>query len=171
MTARHPLDRLVSAYRDKFHDGAPMPSSNSFSQSALKELQRRGERGNVSFTFTEFLTHVLKEQSRDGLKNIHWRNYYRTCSPCALPYDFIMNTETFSEDLKYIVHKLGAKEIRVDWRFHVAPHNTTTTTSPHYMHYYTNITHALLKRVYHQYKIDFQMFGYEIPAVLKGALS
>ncbi|KAG0725798.1 hypothetical protein GWK47_037893 [Chionoecetes opilio] len=52
-TARHPLDRLVSAYRDKFNDGA-----RCLLPKRLKELQRRGERGNVSFTFTEFLTHV-----------------------------------------------------------------------------------------------------------------
>ncbi|KAK8406578.1 hypothetical protein O3P69_007293 [Scylla paramamosain] len=167
MTVRHPLDRLVSAYRDKFRNGALMPTTNPFSQKALKHLARQGERGLVSFTFTEFLKHVLVDQKEERVENAHWRNYYRTCSPCALHYDFILNTETFTEDLKYIVNKLGITEVDVEWKLNAQAH---TTASAHYVHYYTNITQALLRRVLHKYEVDFQMFGYEVPATLKALL-
>ncbi|XP_045128908.1 carbohydrate sulfotransferase 14-like [Portunus trituberculatus] len=166
MTVRHPLDRLVSAYRDKYNDGAPMPSTSRFSKDALKHLARQRDQGLESFTFTEFLKHVLVDQ-KERLENAHWRNYYSICSPCALGYDFILNMETFTEDLKYIVNKLGVIEIDVGWKLNATPN---TTTSPHYWHYYTNVTKPLLRRVLRKYEVDFQMFGYEVPATLKALL-
>lgn len=44
--------------------------------------------------------------------NAHWRNYYRTCSPCDLNYEYIVKTETYSEDLHYLVKKLRIAEVR-----------------------------------------------------------
>ena len=58
-------------------------------------------------------------------------------------------------------------QIDVGWKLNAIPN---TTTSTHYWHYYTNISQALLRRVLHKYEVDFEMFGYEVPATLKELL-
>ncbi|CAL4148286.1 unnamed protein product, partial [Meganyctiphanes norvegica] len=151
MNVRHPLDRLVSAYRDKFRDGKRRPE-----QRAWREL------GNV--TFTEFLKIVLNNKKLRR-ENVHWGNYYRTCSACELPYDYIMKVETHTEDLRYIFKMAGITEVDPGARRHATSINKTTSdhvyaSDSSYLSYFEGVDHQLIKDIHYLFKEDYQLFGY-----------
>ncbi|KAK3887504.1 hypothetical protein Pcinc_008416 [Petrolisthes cinctipes] len=167
MTARHPLDRLVSAYRDKYSDGQTVRKHRflKLAMSLVKRETGEWKKRNITVTFTQFLQLVLNDQK--GNMNPHWKPCYKVCTPCVLPYKYIFNTETFNEDFSYISQKIGAN-LEVDQSFHIhkTPDTTTTTTA----HYFTFVNPDLLRRIYKVYQIDFEMFGYEVPEFLKRVL-
>ncbi|KAK4307534.1 hypothetical protein Pmani_020681 [Petrolisthes manimaculis] len=171
MTARHPLDRLVSAYRDKYRDGQSRPKGKfiNLAKNAVKRDTGGRNSRNITVTFTQFLQLVLNDQR--GNVNNHWEPYYKVCTPCVLPYQYIFNTETLNEDFSYISQKIGAN-LEVDQSFHAHKTSGTTsnTTTTHYFHYYTFVDPDLLRKIYKVYQIDFEMFGYEVPEFLKRVL-
>ncbi|XP_071537258.1 carbohydrate sulfotransferase 11-like [Panulirus ornatus] len=169
MSSRYPFDRLVSAYRDKYHDGQPMYAER-FMKGALKSLGREVGKAKVSITFPEFLTHVLTTHINYQRKRVpvnpHWNRYSDICSPCSLHYDYIVKIETYSEDLSYIVKKFGIKRVNAEYKRHA----TTNNQSVDYSDYYKNVKPSLLREIYKFYKIDFDMFAYDIPDFLKRIL-
>ena len=71
LNVRHPLERLESAYRDKF--SKPTVYSQRFIQSQQRDPLRRDlqEAQDDQVSFTEFLDMVIEENWHD----MHWRPY------------------------------------------------------------------------------------------------
>ena len=61
-------------------------------------------------SFPDFINLVLKQHYENNI-NPHWKRFSDKCQHCAIPYDVIGRMETFDEDLKYIVLKLGLENI------------------------------------------------------------
>ncbi|CAL4107850.1 unnamed protein product, partial [Meganyctiphanes norvegica] len=162
MNTRHPLQRLVSAYRDKFRDGRKGWEEREFTELIDKYLPER--RGSTDITFPEFLRIIVGEQKMGVDANGHWRSYYKNCSPCTLPYDYIMQLETHDEDLEYIFNMTGINDRNVELRRHATSREDSESN---YWLYYDVVDDDLLRETYHIYKEDFQMFGYEIPKFLQ----
>ncbi|CAL4109401.1 unnamed protein product, partial [Meganyctiphanes norvegica] len=162
LTVRHPLDRLVSAYRDKFNDGKP----KSWGSGKARQI-----------SFGGFLKKVVKDHW-SGDVNRHWSKMYGTCSPCHISYDYIMKTETYSEDLAYIVKKLGIKKVKPSYRRHgkgkpsmessLSSDNPPLSAST--LHYYKNIHIRVLAKLEKIYHIDMDMFGFEFPTNMMNAI-
>ena len=43
--------------------------------------------------------------------NAHWSRIHWTCSPCQYEYSYIVNIETFNEDVDYIMKKFNVTEV------------------------------------------------------------
>ena len=94
---RHPFERLVSAYKDK-----------------------RNVKGK-NLTFLEFVQQVLEERDifqifpNDRISfhrlSMHWKPYSEHCHFCQIPYKVVGRTETFAEDVKYIILKNHLKKV------------------------------------------------------------
>ncbi|XP_063594911.1 carbohydrate sulfotransferase 8-like [Penaeus indicus] len=117
MTVRHPLERLVSAFRDKFQDGRAVEKAQSdghmryFWKPAMVALKKgRNEEGKLQITFHEFLQYVVKEQ-RSSAGDPHWMRLYRLCSVCGIDFPFVMRLETYTDDLAFLVRNLGIAEV------------------------------------------------------------
>ena len=98
MFARHPFERLVSAYRSKFQI---INRNEYFRREYGREVVAR-YRANQSalrldvpindVTFEEFVGVVLKPHKLP--RDVHWRPMTDLCHPCAVRYDFVGRYET-----------------------------------------------------------------------------
>ncbi|XP_063594838.1 carbohydrate sulfotransferase 11-like [Penaeus indicus] len=187
MTVRHPLERLVSAFRDKFQDGRAVEKAQSdghmryFWKPAMVALKKgRNEEGKLQITFHEFLQYVVKEQ-RSSAGDPHWMRLYRLCSVCGIDFPFVMRLETYTDDLAFLVRNLGIAEVNPLERRHSlysdTPYDASTRlsidTEPAIsiknstLKYYLDVPPNLLASVLDIYKIDMEMFHYEVPPVLQ----
>ncbi|XP_037784263.1 carbohydrate sulfotransferase 11-like [Penaeus monodon] len=163
MTARHPLTRLVSAYRDKFNDGQRPPVSRW--GHLTKRHCRNCTRPDGTLPFPQFLTLVLTESNSKGVAGLdkHYRPYSTVCSPCEIQYDYIFKQETFDEDLRYLTQVLNIKEVKSGLRTNTK--GNATQNSSH-LDYYSDIPPEVLKQIYRVYEKDFRIFDYEFPEFL-----
>ncbi|XP_064088916.1 carbohydrate sulfotransferase 10-like isoform X2 [Macrobrachium nipponense] len=171
ISVRHPFSRLVSAYTDKFVNGSlSSPGKNKLNlyEIALRLMGKPVSPSvQVAVPFSVFLRSVIEENGGAVDMNRHWRPYSTNCRPCHVPFDYIVKLETFEEDLRYLVLKLGIKEINVTTQ----KNKSSKSKSPTYEAYYRNISDDIIARLYAIYKEDFRLFGYEVPQFVKEALS
>ena len=99
---RHPLSRLLSAWRNKF--------AKSFSGSR-KYFQRYGVFIQSFYSDDEYVPEdylvsfpaflkmvVFGHLKKPQLQNTHWMPYFQACSPCGIDYQFISKQESSLAD-------------------------------------------------------------------------
>ncbi|XP_069980677.1 carbohydrate sulfotransferase 14 isoform X2 [Penaeus vannamei] len=163
MTARHPLSRLVSAYRDKYQDGQASPG---YPWGALmKQYCSDCKDKNGNLPFPQFLRLVLAEMADKGPINLnrHWRPYSSICSPCGIQYDYILKQETFDDDLRYVAEHLDLQEVELGTRNNNKSNRTHLAS---YLDYYNEVPSKVLGQIFKLYETDFRIFDYEIPQTL-----
>ena len=101
MTARHPLLRVLSAYRDKLewpnrykHYGFGRIIAKKYGHIADNQSKR------VNITFEQFVHFLIDSVPADY--NHHFRPIAILCNPCHISYDYIAKLETSYEDYPYI---------------------------------------------------------------------
>ncbi|XP_027228906.2 carbohydrate sulfotransferase 8 [Penaeus vannamei] len=196
MTVRHPLERLVSAFRDKFLDGKAVQKAQSdghlryFWKPAMKALKKgRTAEGKLQITFREFLQYVVREQ-RSSAGDPHWMRLYRMCSVCGIDFPFVMRLETYAEDLAFLVRNLGIEEVDPMERRHaLRPDNAKSLLRPNdaskpleidtepaisiknsTLKYYLDVPPELLASVLDIYKVDLEMFRYQVPPAIQNVV-
>ena len=95
---RHPFERLVSAYRDKFEFSRKY--GYVYSMYVGKILNQNVLLNNRRPTFKEFVEYLLRERVEEY--NDHWMPYWLHCHMCEMEYDVIGKMETWDEDIKFI---------------------------------------------------------------------
>ncbi|XP_029576950.1 carbohydrate sulfotransferase 8 [Salmo trutta] len=162
---REPLERLVSAFRDKFenpntyyHPVFGKPIISKYRVNASKVALRTGS----GVTFQEFMQYLLDVHRPVGM-DIHWEPTSQLCSPCLLDYNFIGKFETMEEEANFLLRRTGA------------PHNLTfpsfkdrnpkaERTSTHLTHrYFAQLSTSERQRAYDFYYMDYLMFNYSKP--------
>lgn len=61
--------------------------------------------GNVSFTFHDFLRHVLWTDKVD-LMDVHWMTYTQQCDPCRQKLSYTLRLENIDQESKYILQRV-----------------------------------------------------------------
>ena len=110
MFVRHPLDRLLSAYRNKFGEHF-VDFEEKYGVYIVKNFRPnppRTPKGD-DVTFPEFLNYVASTR-REKL-NEHWSAYVDLCQPCHVTYDFVGYYEEFDEDVNFLLEALKLDEI------------------------------------------------------------
>ncbi|KAK7068880.1 hypothetical protein SK128_013591 [Halocaridina rubra] len=185
MIVRHPLERLLSAYRDKMlrvrhaHDpfvriqkaimlkypdpDAPPPPAVT----AIPDPKNMTDKLPTTHpTFKQFLM-----KARDDLRtvwnnkgktivNMHWRPFWLTCAPCHVIYDYIGKVETLDWDQEYIIRKMGLQDLLYNAHTHSSNFDSYNTTSEAARDYFKQVPLSLLKDVVELYKPDFLLFDY-----------
>ena len=85
------------------------------------------------------------------------------CKPCAMQFDYIAKFETMASDLIYILPKFGASDFINDF----PTKNAGSTQSTLYRNMYSNISSTILQEVLNKYRVDADMFGYDIDEYIK----
>ncbi|XP_043942839.1 carbohydrate sulfotransferase 9-like [Protopterus annectens] len=153
MFSRNPLERLVSAYRDKF-----LHENDYYSTTVANKIKRKyrhKSNDNSTVTFKEFIRYVVEENNND----IHWMPMFQLCQPCSIEYDFIGRHESMTEDADNILKYLGVpKHVHFpDYKKHSNEGRTTLNITETFLQHFTKNE---IDQIYHKYKTDFLIFNY-----------
>ncbi len=153
---RHPFDRLVSTFENKF----------LFRQD--KTYYRSAEK--INGDFGRFIAIVIEDVSRflehpKFVIDVHWRPFYVRCDYCNVDFNVIGKVETFDEDVLYIVNKAGLVDELLDpdymdpdsiHRLNSVPHDVNRTEK-----YFAKLSSAAKRKLYDLFRLDFELFGYK----------
>ncbi|CAG5852218.1 unnamed protein product [Menidia menidia] len=162
---REPLERVVSAYRDKFENpndyyhslfGKPIISKYRVnpSEKALKT--------GSGVTFKEFVQYLLDVHRPVGM-DIHWEQVNQLCHPCLINYDFIGKFENMEEDSNFVLRLIGAPSSLTLPSFKDRNPNDKRTSNEITEKYFSQVSMMERQRVYDFYYMDYLMFNYSKP--------
>jgi len=158
VSVRHPLTRLLSAWRDKFQ---MVESSKYWHKKYGNFIRSKYSRTDDVddpdhyVTWLSFLRYIANEPEQ--YFDYHWRSFWRFCKPCDIRYDFIVKTESSESDAREIFRQLGIhQKIQLPKRYK----NSLTASD-----YFNDIPRDLLLAIYDKYRMDFELFGYDIDHV------
>ena len=159
---RHPMERLVSAFRNKFEKNVTSSIffKRTFGARILKryrpdlpaDLINKGE----GVKFKEFVKFLLDPKvHRNENYNEHWASYMSLCQPCVINYDIIGKYETLKEDSEVILNQIGAPSYL---HFPSVFSSKTPSLVPKYL---DTLHPKTRRRLYALYEPDFRIFQYE----------
>ncbi|XP_029939517.1 carbohydrate sulfotransferase 14 [Salarias fasciatus] len=156
MFVRDPMERLLSAYRNKF--GEIESYQKSYGVKIIKRYRKVDSAKGDDVTFTEFIKYLVDEN--EERMNEHWMPIYTLCQPCAVTYDFIGSYEHLERDSEYVLQHIGAPS-------HIRFPERQTWYKPvtkEILHYYLcTVPQKLLKELFLKYILDFSLFAYALP--------
>ncbi|XP_053521155.1 carbohydrate sulfotransferase 14 isoform X2 [Artibeus jamaicensis] len=161
---RDPLERLLSAYRNKFGE------IREYQQRYGAEIVRRYRAGagpspaGDDVTFPEFLRYLVDEDPER--MNEHWMPVYNLCQPCAVRYDFVGSYERLEADANQVLEWVRAPP-HVRFPARQAWYRPASRESLHY--HLCSAPRSLLQDVLPKYILDFSLFAYPLPNVTREA--
>ena len=169
---RHPFERLVSAYKNKFGENTKEFNRNYYPR--VFSWWFKGER-----SFSSFVDLVLYQFRRSCNPNntnasridtncsdatcedkidTHWRPFTFKCSYCDINYDLIGRMETWNDDLNYIIRKRGLEKY-ISASSNQNPSNVRTEEMT--KEYFDTLSQKQKEDLFHMFRLDFEMFNYD----------
>ncbi|XP_058412913.1 carbohydrate sulfotransferase 9 isoform X4 [Diceros bicornis minor] len=162
---RDPMERLVSAFRDKFehpnsyyHPVFGKAIIKKYRPNACEEALNNGS----GVKFKEFVHYLLDSHRPVGM-DIHWEKVSKLCYPCLINYDFVGKFETLEEDANYFLQLIGApKELKFP-NFKDRHSSDERTNAQVVRQYLKDLTRTERQLIYDFYYLDYLMFNYTTP--------
>lgn len=150
MIVRNPLERLVSAYRNKLE--APVSHDNQdkfphsikvnilekYRSAELHFWQKIGNKIhlNISVTFSEYVQHFVETEVMK--LNDHIRPSFDLCHPCLTKFSFYGNFRNYSSDVAQLI-----KKFQTETQFYrdKSLHSSVEQTSKKLADYYGKLNH------------------------------
>lgn len=167
---RHPFERLVSAYVDKF------TLRNKFSEffqrrfgrqivrlyrnrSELHHNRASHDDAGHDVKFSEFVRFLIDKRIRCSQKlNPHWMTFVDVCHPCFVDYDYIVHFEGLPGEMlhlwKTIYNRTNLEEVL--HRRNVGQTRTSNLVAD----YMNRLPTQDIEALYELLSIDFKMFSY-----------
>nr|XP_021155902.1 carbohydrate sulfotransferase 9 isoform X2 [Columba livia]XP_021155903.1 carbohydrate sulfotransferase 9 isoform X2 [Columba livia]XP_021155904.1 carbohydrate sulfotransferase 9 isoform X2 [Columba livia] len=164
---RDPMERLVSAFRDKFehpnsyyHPVFGKAIIKKYRPNANEEALKTGS----GVKFKEFIQYLLDSHRPVGM-DIHWEQVSKLCYPCLLNYDFIGKFETLEEDANYFLRLVGAPAELKFPKFKDRHSSDERTSAEVVRQYLKELSEEERQLTYDFYYLDYLMFNYTSPTV------
>ncbi|XP_021343940.1 carbohydrate sulfotransferase 11-like [Mizuhopecten yessoensis] len=163
MIVRNPLERLLSAYRNKIERKGKARQFQTIRETILERYrsnmtQEFLAKDDYNVTFFEFVKFVTDEDPENF--NSHWKRYTTLCSPCIIKYDFIGKYESIYRDANFILRDLGAPpNIRFPQRSETYH---TIETMNIFEKFYSQIPAEYITKLWNIYRPDYELFGYSL---------
>ncbi|XP_047484466.1 carbohydrate sulfotransferase 13-like [Penaeus chinensis] len=154
MIVRDPFERLLSAYKDKIES-----TKQKFYRTLRCQIQHRATKTtrDCQPTFPEFVDYLLEERAKGKAPNEHWAPYHSFCSPCQLPFDYVLRFESLLEEEAFLVAKVpGLSAVVKPHKLHASHTDYSAVTRQ----YFSQLSPLKLARLYDIYRNDFIIFGY-----------
>ena len=118
---RHPLDRLLSAYRDKvrltpMHTLADVVIYHNWYKKMVykhthpvlyKKWAAKNGMTPINITFTDFITFWLEAKDPWALQDPHFIPMSQLCDPCRTRFHFYGDFDNFDQDASVLFEKIG----------------------------------------------------------------
>lgn len=162
MFTRDPLERVVSAYRDKFLHDDDVYYSETMADSIRKRLKtEHNHKGKI--TFREFVSFIIVENP--DYRDTHWKPTYQLCDPCKISYDIIGKYETLTRDADFVLKTIKApKNLKYPSMKHHS--NDSRTNEEITTQYLKMLPPDLFRQLLNVYSVDLFMFEYDHHTIL-----
>ncbi|GJQ80792.1 hypothetical protein Trydic_g9383 [Trypoxylus dichotomus] len=166
LIVRHPLERLLSGYRDKIEHALPHSLHKKLGNQIIMKYRPltvtgKSRRTKVP-TFEEFVLYLLDCVKNGESLDMHWTPIVEFCTPCMFNFDIVAHTETLQEDQEYLIYKAGLQDIiKPEWK-----NSGKGMTAQQVDKYYSQLTRAQILQLYHIYRYDFELFNYTLTGYL-----
>lgn len=158
---RNPLDRILSAYRNKFHS-----VNIQFHATYGRHIVRRYRKPSVpvqdvkghDVTFREFVKYLIDKRNSLQNMNEHWMPMFELCQPCFIKYDFIGSFEDLEIDTNALLAKLNAAK-GITFPRKQAQYGQPISKEK-IAAFYANISAEEYRSLHERYKNDFKCFSY-----------
>ncbi|CAC5406096.1 CHST13 [Mytilus coruscus] len=164
---RDPFERLLSAFKDKmFRKDSPV-----FQNIAKKIIRlKRSKEVNPSeqIKFDEFVKYLTDPDTFEVSYEQHWAKYQYLCQPCLMNYDFVGKFETIKNDIRKAFEYMGIKIFNETVFPDRSVSYKNTESSKITQTFYNKIPKIYLKKLWHLYKFDYQIFSYQMPDYVSG---
>ena len=163
MVARHPLERIYSAYKDKIVGGGTF--CRQVLKMVRKNITKEKSKSCDGVTFREFVQFLQSRRPKDP----HFAPINNDFFPCFIKYDYIVKTESMDVDNEYIIDRfLGptkrgmgtvknvfvGNEVSKDWSSLLSPKGRLLEA-------YKTLTAEDVAFLVDWFKEDFLHFGYD----------
>ncbi|XP_061433270.1 carbohydrate sulfotransferase 8-like [Lethenteron reissneri] len=160
MFVREPMERIVSAYRDKFlHE-------NEYYQLYGRTIMKHYRKNSTNVplakgdyvTFPELVRFIL-DPKRPLWQDVHWLPAHHLCQPCLLRYDFLGKVETVRHDAAALLARVRAPG-SLAYTQTPSGRSTATVTDQ----YLAQLSPEMRQKIYEFYFEDYMLFGYPLPS-------
>ncbi|XP_069806233.1 carbohydrate sulfotransferase 9-like [Dendropsophus ebraccatus] len=155
MITRDPIERVVSAYRDKFLHSDDSEYYTKVFPKMIRKLVAIDSKANI--TFEHFARFITKENP--FYRDTHWKPMYQLCDPCNIQYDFIGKFETLEQDADYVLRTIGAPP-NMKYPAIKQHSNESRTNEDITISYLEMLSPILFRKLMKVYNLDFPMFEY-----------
>lgn len=160
MFVRNPMERLLSAYRNKFGENVG-EYRKRYGPQIVKRYRGPGAVDDGHYddiTFEEFIRLII---DMDVMKmDPHWMPMHELCQPCAVNYDFIGSFEHLQADAKYVLEHIRGD---TDAYFPKRQRYYDPTTQDKIETALSTVNPVYLQQLIDKYILDFILFGYSPP--------
>ena len=171
MVVRDPIQRLISAYKDKLvpPPGSKIPTFSSLARGIIEIYRPRNQdEGNpVNFpTLHEFVQFITDTKSNkiNPVHQItrHWMSQTQLCYPCNIDYKFVLKISNIEEEAEFILKTAGVPpSLRYPKQVDNSVKNRgdiEENSAP-----YMKLNALDYKALCHYYEDDFEILGFEYP--------
>ncbi|CAG9764283.1 unnamed protein product [Ceutorhynchus assimilis] len=163
LIVRHPLERLLSAYRDKIQYAVSGSYHFKLGRDIIKNYRKKGTAGPKYPTYPEFIKWLVDSVKGGKPLDMHWTPIVEFCTPCMFNIKIIAHTETLEDDQDFIIKSAGLQDvIKPEWK-NAGKGSTTAHISSHY----SQLTRSLILQLYHIFRFDFELFNYSLNGYLE----
>ena len=161
---REPLERVLSAYRNKFTTEHNINFHQRYGIKIIKKYRlnfTREPSDDEQVKFNEFVKYLLHLRP-DQLHDKHWELQHKICSPCSINYDFIGRYETLKSDAARALEMMGAsgKAAFPD----IGKGKTGEESKTLMKEFYSQISQEEFVQLTEMYKMDYLLFNYHKPS-------
>ena len=118
-------------------------------------------KGKIWFSFQAFPTFIKYIVNRTIADDWHVNRYWERCDLCHLNYEIIGKIETFTNDTEYVMSKIG-----MNYNEHHEHKSVGDSTTDLALELFAKLPKNLKRKLYELYKIDFEMFEYDVKPFL-----
>ena len=163
MFVRHPIERVISAYRDKLETEADTYFVRHYGKQIVLKYGK-GKHGMIRRlkpTFSEFVQFLLTEKPW----NPHWNTYHSVCIPCFIEYDYIGKLEDMHEDTEHIFNIIFG-EATSQKAIEAFPKRNSSKKSGKYVNasqkYLSQLTCEQLEGLHEMFAQDLALYEYKV---------
>lgn len=167
---RHPLERLVAAYRDKL--SAPLIRSPKrkyfellkhnillqYHPNAHRMWQSNSNHPNVFVPFEAFIHFIV--DSNDEELNEHFQTQLTVCKPCLMQYNFYGDFRNYSRDAMKILQQFTSD---VSGFTSSGYHKPAMETRALLQMYYSQLSSALKEALAHKWQLELEFYHLLFP--------
>ncbi|NWT84329.1 CHST8 sulfotransferase, partial [Lanius ludovicianus] len=155
MFTRHPLERLVSAYRDKLLHSEPFYSTTVANE--IRAMFRKNKNSTEKVSFQEFVSFIIAKPPHT--LDIHWKPMPLLCDPCNIQYDILGKYETLGLDSERVLEVIGAPE-SLQYPSLKRYGSEKRTYRDITLEYLRQLTSEQIEKIKKLYEMDFFLFNY-----------